>query len=147
MTAEITDEDLERFFGESAPYRHVFEQVQSTIASDDRDGFANLIRYPFTIYKEKAECCGADAVDSVEDSAEFVERFDEIVTADVRKMILNQRFDDLNISWRGLGFELGVLWITGNCIGPDEDDPCTETTIGVQAIHSYVTKYSKQLSK
>ncbi len=137
---KITDNDLERMFGESAPYRHVFEQVQITIQANDREKFARLVHYPFTIYRSKDECCGAEAVDLVENHAEFVERYDEIVTPAVRDLVLAQKFDDLFFNWRGLGFDLGVLWITGYCVGPDEADPCTDTIVGVKSVQTHVTR-------
>ncbi len=134
--AEITDDDLIRIFGEAAEYRRVFNEVQSTIRDDDREGFAALVHYPFTIYREKKTCCGSDAVDTIEDSEEFIEKFDEIVTPGVRAAIKNQDFNKLSLGWRGLGFDLGVLWIVGHCVSDDETDPCAETIVGVQTIHA-----------
>ena len=140
--AEISDEDLVRFVGEADKYRIVFGKVQSTIKKDDREGFAALVHYPFTIYQEKEECCGSDAVDTVEDREEFVERFDEIVTPEVRHVIKNQEFDELILNWRGLGFDVGTVWIVGYCVGEDEDDPCTETVVGVKSVNADAAKHA-----
>ena len=141
---EISDQDLEYYFGESAAYREVFEKVQSTIANDDRQGFAALVHYPFTIYREKEECCGSEAVDTVEDSAEFVERFDEIVTPAIRKIILKQKFDDLILNWRGLGFDLGTVWIVGYCVSGDDADPCQESVVRIKSV---LTDSAKDVSE
>ena len=131
---EISDEDLIGLFGEAAIYRNAFSEVQSTIKNDDREGFATLVHYPFTIYRDKEECCGSEAVDTIENSDEFVERFDEIVTPAVRQVIQNQEFDELIVNWRGLGFDLGAVWIVGHCVAEDADDPCADTIVGVKYI-------------
>jgi hypothetical protein len=134
---KISDEDLERFFGESAPYREIFQRAKTTISEGDRAGFAELILYPFTVYREKDECCGSEAVSVLQDKKAFLEQFDKIVTPRIKQLILDQRFDDLSIDWRGLGYELGVVWIGGRCL----NDDCTDTHVGIAAINTDSAKY------
>ena len=138
---KISDEDLESFFGESAPYREIFQRAKTTISEGDRAGFAELIVYPFTVYREKDECCSSEAVSVLKDQKAFLEQFEKIVTPRIEQLILDQKFDDLNISWRGLGYELGVLWIGGECL----NDDCTDTHVGIVAIHTDSAKYLDQL--
>ena len=140
----ISDEDLIGLFGEATVYRSAFSEVQSTIEKDDREGFAALVHYPFTIYRDKEECCGAEAIDTIEISDEFMEKFDEIVTTEVRQVIQRQKFDDLILNWRGLGFELGAVWIVGHCVAEDVDDACAETIVGVKYISTDTAKLAAE---
>ena len=138
--AEITDEDLVSMLGESEAYRVVFQNAQEAVRNDDRERFASLVHYPFSVYRMKEKCCGSDVVDTTENAREFEEKFDEIVTPDVRTLILNQDFDDLHLSWRGLGFKLGSVWIVGYCVGPQGEDECEITEVGIGAVHADAAK-------
>ncbi len=132
---KLTDETLTYLFGEAEPYRETFAKIQEAVRTDDREGFANLAHYPFTVYRPKEECCGSDVLVTVKGPDEFLARFDEIVPTSVKAIIENQQFDDLIANWRGLGFKHGTLWIVGYCVGPDESDPCSETIIRMKSIN------------
>ena len=142
--AEITDEQLIWMFGEADIYRKVFAETQTTILNDDREGFAALVHYPFAVYQPKEECCGSEVLEIIEDADEFLEKFDEIVTPEVRKVIVDQEFDELLLNWRGLGFDVGAVWIVGHCIGDNEDDPCSETVVGIKSISAHSAKVAIQ---
>ena len=135
VNAEITDQDLVDLLGESVAYREVYDQVKSTIANDDREGFAALVHYPFSVLRQKG-CCKSEVVDTIENSTEFVEKFDEIVTPDVVKAIREQEFDDMILNCEGFAFPHGAVWIVGYCTSEDEADPCAETVVGIKTINS-----------
>lgn len=128
----ISDADLIRFFGEAAPYRDVFQRARTAIEVDDREGFARLIMYPFAVDPKLVGDCLLQTDAILQDEAEFLAHFESVITPQVRQLILDQEFDDLNISWRGLGYTWGVVWIVGHCI----DDGCTEAKVGIAAIHT-----------
>ena len=99
-----------------------------------------MAHYPFVVYASKDECCGSDVLLTIESPDEFVKRFEEIVTPQVRQVIENQKFDNLIANWRGLGFQNGTLWIVGYCVGTDQSDPCSETEIGMKTINVSISE-------
>ncbi len=81
-------------------------------------------------------CCQSEVVDTIEDSTEFVEKFDQIVTPDVIAVIHEQEFEDMMLNWEGLAFRHGAVWIIGYCSREDDANPCAETVVGIKTINS-----------
>lgn len=125
------DSRLEYLFGGYQEYKKFFYDIKDAIAEDDRERFSTLIHYPFSIY-ERVDCCESKVSDIIEDKKEFVERFDEFVTDEVRVVVSAQEYEHLFANWKGIAFEGSVIWFGGYCLEADSD--CTDVKIGVISI-------------
>jgi hypothetical protein len=89
----------------------VFRRLKEAIAANDRGAVAASFVYPFRVNRARTSHF------FVQTRAEFLRRYDAILTPKVRQVILAQNPDSLFYSWRGSMAGNGVVWIDGVCEG------------------------------
>ena len=122
--AEV-DQQIGRLLGDATPYRQVFDQLQQALQADDRKAVAGLVDYPLTI-KAKGK-----AKKTVRNADAFVAEWDRIMTAEVRKAVLDQKYAGLFVNQNGAMLGSGQVWIHGIC----QDSKCAKTDVRISAIN------------
>lgn len=104
-TADV-DHRLDALLGSHAPYRAFFEALQKAVAADDRKAVADRVDYPFRTRIE------GKAV-TVHNAASFVQHYERIVAAKVKRAITEQSYAKLFANWQGVMVGDGELWFAG----------------------------------
>lgn len=119
------DQRIESLLGDAKPYREVLDRLQRAVAADDRKAVAGLVDYPLTI-KAKGK-----AKKTIRNADAFVAEWDSIMTAEVRKAVLDQKYAGLSVNQYGAMLGSGQVWINGIC----QDNKCAKTNVRVSAIN------------
>lgn len=118
-----TDAAIDAALGDHTAYRAAFDAIQQDVAEGDKAGFAEWVSYPIEVK------IGGDKV-SIADAGEFVARYDEIVTDEIRNAISGQAWADLFVNYQGIMFGNGQVWLNGIC----KDDACTAFDVRIITI-------------
>ncbi|HEX7804059.1 MAG TPA: hypothetical protein VF471_15020 [Pseudoxanthomonas sp.] len=121
----IVDQQIESLLGNAKPYRDVFDRLQQAVKADDRKTVAGLVDYPLVI-KEKGRPKKA-----VHNADAFVAQWDSIMTADIRKAVLDQKYASLSVNQNGAMLGSGQVWINGIC----QDSACGKSSVRISAIN------------
>ena len=107
-TAADVDKAIQDNVGNSQEFKTVMTTLQKDVTAHDAAGVAALIHYPFgaTI---------AHKTRVLRTPAAFVQSYDAIVTPPIAKVIEQQKYEDLFVSYRGAMFGRGEVWIQGYC--------------------------------
>lgn len=119
------DQQIQSLLGDSKPYREVFDQLQRGVNADDRKAVAVLVDYPLTIYKNRK------AQKTVHNAKELVAAWDSIMTAEVKKVVQDQKYAELFVNQYGAMLGSGQVWINGIC----QDNTCTKTIVRISVIN------------
>jgi len=93
-------------------------EMQQAIRTNDRSGMGELLGYPQTY------TIGCEDI-QINNTNDFLLRYDEIIRDDVRKAILEQNPDSLTeIGWRGFIVSGGEVWLIPTCDYVDENGKC-----------------------
>lgn len=105
-SAADVDHRLDALFGSHAPYQAFFEALQKAVAADDRKAVADRVDYPFRTHVD------GKAV-TLHDAALFVQHYERIVTAKVKRAITGQSYAELFANSQGVMVGDGELWFAG----------------------------------
>ncbi|GLQ55753.1 hypothetical protein GCM10010862_30120 [Devosia nitrariae] len=105
--AEV-NEHIEALLGDADAFEVAFEVLQHAIAGHDAETVASLVDYPLDVVID-----GRRIV--IEEEAEFVERYDEIVTDPVEAAVTDQAYADLFVNGDGVMFGDGEVWMSAYC--------------------------------
>lgn len=105
QTAAEVNSTLDALFGSHAPVQNFLETLKKAVAADDRTGVAGLVDYPFKTH------VGGKAV-TIRDAGHFVDSYDRIVTAGIRKAVADQTYANLFANWRGVMIGNGEVWFS-----------------------------------
>jgi len=86
------------------PFLTFFHRIQEAFRTDDARTLASLIAFPITVAID-------DRPMIIATSAEFVANYPRIVDPDLKRVVLDQRDEDLFINWRGVMIGRGQIWI------------------------------------
>ncbi|HEY0334285.1 MAG TPA: hypothetical protein VGC74_11310 [Stenotrophomonas sp.] len=99
--------------GDHVRYQSVIQHLQSAVAAGDAAQVASLAQYPFVV-----EIAGKSV--ELKSEKEFVARYQDFMTPDIRDAIVQTRYADLFVNYKGVMFGRGQAWINGIC----RDDKC-----------------------
>lgn len=105
QTAADVNSTLDTLFGGHAPVQNFLETLKKAVADDDRAGVAGLVDYPFKTHLD------GKAV-TIRDAAHFIDSYDRIVTAKIRKAVADQTYANLFANWRGIMIGNGEVWFS-----------------------------------
>lgn len=125
QAAEDINATIDGVFGDHVLYEEAFVAIQTAVVEYEAEAVAEWIAYPIGVTVDGQAF-------SIEGPAEFVERYDTVITEEVREAVANQRYDDLFVNAEGVMFGNGQMWISGVC----GDDACTEFAVRIVAIQS-----------
>ncbi|MEL1265887.1 hypothetical protein [Pseudoxanthomonas putridarboris] len=119
------DKQIQDLLGDPGPFRDVFDRLQQAVKADDRKAVAALVDYPLTVRPK-----GGPAR-AIHDQEAFVAHWDTIMTEEVRKAVLEQKYAELFVNWRGVMVGSGQVWMNAIC----QDDACAESTVRIAGIN------------
>ena len=118
-TAEQAVNDaIEDNLGNHTRYQAVIRDLQSAVAAGDAAKVAALTHYPLSV-----EIGGKQTLLSNEQ--EFVARYAQIMTPDISKAIVDTRYADLFVNYKGVMFGKGEAWLGGFCT----DEACNDVKV------------------
>ena len=112
-TDQAVNDSIDSNLGDHTRYQAVIQQLQSAVAADDAAKVAALAQYPFSV-----DIGGKATV--LKNEQEFVARYQEFMTPDISKAIVDTKYADLFVNYKGVMFGNGQAWINGIC----KDDQC-----------------------
>ena len=112
-TDQAVNDSIDSNLGDHTRYQAVIQQLQAAVAAGDAAKVAALAQYPFSV-----DIGGKATV--LKNEQEFVARYQEFMTADISKAIVDTKYADLFVNYKGVMFGNGQAWINGIC----KDDQC-----------------------
>ena len=117
------DHMIDQLHGDHAPFRDVFDRLQVAVAARDGAAVAALVRFPIEVTLGRARV-------PVATPAEFVARYDQIVTPAIAAVIAQQAWDALFVNAQGVMLGDGQVWLAGECA----DKACTAMQVRITTI-------------
>ncbi len=110
---KAVNDAIDSNLGDHEKYQAVIIALRKTVAAGDASGVAELVQYPISV-----EIDGKDTI--LKDKAEFVSRYGDFMTPEITKAIVDTRYSDLFVNYKGVMFGNGQAWINGIC----KDESC-----------------------
>lgn len=114
---------IDRLHGGHVPFREAFDRLQAAVAAHDRAAVAALVRYPIEVGRGRTRA-------TVAAPAEFVARYDRIITPAIAAVIAQQQWDTLFVNAQGVMLGDGQVWLAATCA----DKACTAMQVRVATI-------------
>lgn len=92
-------------FDDPVEFESFFKNLQKLIAEDDRDNVARYVSYPLNYSNNGSEY-------SVANKDEFIEKYDSIITEQVKAAFSNQSIEDIFVNSYGVSVGNGDVWIS-----------------------------------
>lgn len=121
--AKAVNDAIDAALGDHTRYQAVIGQLQQAVAAGDAATVAGLVEYPISV-----DIDGRDTM--IEDKDAFVARYDQFMTPEISKAIVDTRYGDLFVNYKGVMFGNGQAWINGIC----KDDQCSAFDVKVVAL-------------
>lgn len=118
------NERIEALLGDADAFEVAFEVLQQAVAGHDAETVASLVDYPLQVVIDGRRT-------AIDGEAEFVERYDEIVTQAVEAAVTDQVYADLFVNGDGVMFGDGEVWMSSYCT----DSSCAAIYWLVRAIN------------
>ena len=110
---QAVNDSIDINLGDHTRYQAVIQALQAAVAAGDAAKVAALAQYPFSV-----DIGGKATV--LKNEQEFVARYPDFMTPDIRKAIVDTKYADLFVNYKGVMFGSGQAWINGIC----KDDAC-----------------------
>jgi hypothetical protein len=117
------DASIDSSLGDHVRYRKVIQELQAAVDAGDAAKVASLAQYPFGV-----DIAGKKTV--LKNEKEFVARYQEFMTPDIRDAIVQTKYSDLFVNYKGVMFGRGQAWINGIC----KDDKCNAFDVKLVAL-------------
>lgn len=125
QSAAEVNASMDALFGASQPFEQAFQSIREAVADHDAVALSPWIAYPFRVSYDDEELV-------VENPAEFIDNYDDIVTDDIAEAVAAQDYGTLFVNSDGVMFGNGEMWMTMVC----EDEACAKTAVKVITIQS-----------
>lgn len=119
------DKAIDDALGDHATYRKVMEEFQKAVAAKDANAASALVHYPIGV-----EIAGKNTV--LRNAPAFVKEYDRFMTPDIAKAIVDTRYADAFVNYKGLMLGRGEAWINGIC----KDNACKNVDVKVVTLQS-----------
>lgn len=132
----LTDDDVWMTNMTVEEIQSIYVQIKTALKNNSPEDIAPLILYPLHICSR----CSGPVIETPE---QFVDNYDQIVTADALERILGGSLDDAIIKYSGVGLGAGDIWFAPFCYSSD----CENTTIKIKMFMGYcpsIEDYSTQ---
>ncbi|MBB3133293.1 hypothetical protein FHS26_000997 [Rhizobium pisi] len=116
---------IEELHGDAAGFDRPLRQLVRAMRSGDAEAIAGLVEYPLTV-KANGETY------DVENAEDFVENFDDLVTAETRRTVGRQQYQDLFVNSDGVMLANGAVWMGAVC----DDNACQDSHWAIIAINN-----------
>jgi bifunctional ADP-heptose synthase (sugar kinase/adenylyltransferase) len=105
---------IDTVLGDHKLYQTAIDSLQRAVATANRADVAALVRYPITVSLKGKRT-------TIKNAAAFIKNYDAIMTPDIVKAVVEQKYADLFVRDQGVMFGNGEVWINGICL----DKGCT----------------------
>jgi hypothetical protein len=119
------DKAIDDALGDHATYRKVMEDFQKAVAAKDATAASLLVHYPIGV-----EIAGKNTV--LRNASAFVKEYDRFMTPDIAKAIVDTRYADAFVNYKGVMLGRGEAWINGIC----NDNACKDVDVKVVTLQS-----------
>lgn len=99
-------------------------RFQEAVARTNIAGVAELVHYPLRVN-------GPDATRWIDGVQQFRAEYEVLFPAEARRLITEAVAHTLHVSWRGVMFGGGAIWVGGVCT----DDTVSDCPIGITALN------------
>ena len=110
---QAVNDAIDSNLGDHARYQAVIQDLQAAVAAEDAAKVASLVQYPISVD------IGGKKI-TLKTEQDFVARYQELMTPDIRKAIVDTKYGDLFVNYKGVMFGSGQAWINGIC----KDEQC-----------------------
>jgi hypothetical protein len=110
---QAVNDSIDSNLGDHTKYQAAIKDLQAAVAVGDAAKVASLARYPFSV-----DIGGKATV--LKNEQEFAARYKEFMTPDIGKAIVETKYADLFVNYKGVMFGDGQAWLNGIC----KDDQC-----------------------
>ena len=125
QTVEDVNSSIETVLGDHTRYEEAFDTLQAAVAAHDADMVSDLVSYPITV-TESGEAVTLDGPEA------FIAQYDTIMTDEITKAVLEQKYETLFVNAQGVMFGDGQVWLNGIC----KDDACSDFDVKIITIQS-----------
>lgn len=105
---KAVNDAIDSNLGDHTKYQAVITELQTAVAAGDASKVASLAQYPIGV-----DIGGKNTV--LKSEKEFVARYKEFMTPDISKAIVETKYADLFVNYKGVMFGRGEAWINGIC--------------------------------
>ncbi|MET0580624.1 MAG: hypothetical protein ABWX88_00315 [Pseudoxanthomonas sp.] len=119
------DKAIDAALGDHAAYRKVMEDFQKAVAAKDAKAASVLVHYPIGV-----DIAGKNKV--LKNAAAFVENYDKFMTPEIARAIIDTRYAEAFVNYKGVMLGRGEAWINGIC----KDNACKNVDVKVVTIQS-----------
>ena len=105
---KAVNDAIDSNLGDHTKYQAVITKLQTAVAAGDAAKVASLAQYPIGV-----DIGGKNTV--LKSEKEFVARYKEFMTPDISKAIVETKYADLFVNYKGVMFGRGEAWINGIC--------------------------------
>lgn len=102
------DQTIDELLGDHAPYRAAIDALQSAVAKSDAAAVARLVHYPIDVTIDGSRT-------RIEDEQTFVAQYRRFMTPAIARAIVDTRYADVLVNYRGVMLGSGEAWINGIC--------------------------------
>ncbi|MBU8978040.1 hypothetical protein JI752_017970 [Lysobacter sp. MMG2] len=122
---EQTNAAIDKALGDHAQYEPFIREFQSAVVRGDKAAVAGMVDYPFTATVEGKK-------KTIPDASAFVADYEDIFSPAIVQAVRNQKYAELFVSYRGVMFGNGEVWINGICHADSAD--CSRFDVRVVTI-------------
>jgi hypothetical protein len=122
---QTVDQQIDQLLGDHAQYQAVFAALQKAVAGHEAATVANLIDYPINV------SVGGKRR-TIKSARDFVNQYNAIMSPSIAKVVVDQKYEDLFVNYRGVMFGRGQVWLNGIC----RDKACKAFDVKVTAIQN-----------
>ena len=97
--------------GNAAEFEAAFAELQKAVAANDRSRVADFVLYPLRVNGWWDELKGKGTF-MFATKPEFLDNYDDIMTPQVRKAIVQQKVANLFVNWQGVMVGNGEAWLS-----------------------------------
>ncbi|MBW7457186.1 hypothetical protein K0U00_24405, partial [Paenibacillus sepulcri] len=94
-------------------FEAIFDQIKSAVAGGDKDKVADYVLFPMRLNTAKANTI-------IKNKEDFINKYDAILTAPVKKALANQKIDSLFVNDQGVMVGNGEMWFGATAGSPQK---------------------------
>lgn len=87
-------------------------KIKDYIINDKKEELSKFIKYPIVYFPK-----GSDQMTKIYTCDEFLQKYDELVTSDIKEAVANSAYDELFSNWKGIMIGSGQVWFTDYIVG------------------------------
>ena len=127
-----TDDDMDKrlssFSDDWESYKEFFFDFRNKLKANDLDALSEMMNFPLSVNDGVSK-------NKIKTKKEFISKFKDIFTSDVKDVVLNQEYKELFVNWKGLMYGNGTVWVSGICAPDSPLGECKDLKVKVITIN------------